>query len=131
MRSGRTRTDAANDNQTAKQLQGHAGTIADCTTCHSSSPGNNLNGPHGLHRIAFDSTPWASGSVHGRLVGDNFDRDCATCHGGVERDKSCGTVLSRALSNRTFRGRTILKGEPVGCAVCHGSGYWDSTCSTQ
>ncbi len=34
--------DAANDNQTAKQLQGHAGTIADCTTCHSSSPGNNL-----------------------------------------------------------------------------------------
>jgi hypothetical protein len=120
----------ANDNQTAKQLQGHAGTIADCGTCHSSSPGNNLDGPHGLHRIAFDSTPWASGSVHEDLAEDNFD-DCATCHGGTSRRDSCGTVLSRALADRSFRGRTILKGEPVGCAVCHSGSYWESTCTTQ
>ncbi len=121
-----------NDNVTAKQLQGHVGTIADCTTCHGTSvPGgsNNLNGPHGLHRIAFDSTPWSSSSVH-KNPGESFS-NCATCHGGTSRSNSCGTVLSRALSDRTFSGRTIKAGEPVGCAVCHSSSYWNSTCATQ
>ncbi len=119
----------ANDNITASQLQGHVGTIADCTTCHSSSPGNNLNGPHGLHRIAFDSTPWSSSGVHSG-PGDNFS-NCATCHGGTSRNNSCGTVLSRALATRTFSGRTIQAGEPVGCAVCHSGSFWDNTCVNQ
>ncbi len=121
-----------NDNLTAKQLQGHVGTIADCTTCHGTSvPGgsNNLNGPHGLHRIAFDSTPWSSSSVH-KSQGETFS-NCATCHGGTSRSNSCGTVLSRALADRTFSGRTIKAGEPVGCAVCHSGSYWNSTCVNQ
>lgn len=119
----------ANDNVTAKQLQGHVGTIADCTTCHSSSPGNNLNGPHGLHRIAFDSTPWASSSVH-ESQGGNFS-NCATCHGGTNRGNSCGTVLSRALADRNLRGQTVLAGKPVGCAACHNNSYWQNTCVKQ
>ncbi len=121
-----------NDNVTAKQLQGHVGTIADCTTCHGTSiPGgsNNLEGPHGLHRIAFNSTPWSSSSVH-ENPGENFN-NCATCHGGTSRNNSCGTVLSRALADRTFSGRTIKAGEPVGCAVCHSGSYWNSTCVNQ
>ena len=122
-----------NDNITAAQLQGHAGTIADCTTCHGNNvPGgsNDLNGPHGLHRIAFDSTPWSSSSVH-RSLGNNYTANCQSCHGGTSRNNSCGTVLSRALATRTFSGRTIQAGEPVGCAVCHSSSYWNSTCVNQ
>jgi hypothetical protein len=122
----------SNDDVTARQLQGHAGTIADCTTCHGNSiPGgsNNLNGPHGLHRIAFDSTPWSSSGVH-RGPGDNFDQ-CATCHGGTSRRDSCGTVLSRVLADRSFSGNPILKGEPMGCAVCHNETYWNNTCVAQ
>ncbi len=118
-----------NDNVTASQLQGHVGTIADCTTCHSSSPGNSLNGPHGLHRIEFGSTPWASSGTH-KNPGENFG-NCATCHGGTSRNNSCGTVLSRALATRTFSGRTIQAGEPVGCAVCHSGNTWDNTCVNQ
>jgi hypothetical protein len=122
----------ANDNVTSQQLQGagHVGVIADCTTCHgTANPGNNLNGPHGLHRIAFASTPWSSSNVHEDL-GDTYS-NCATCHGGTSRNNSCGTVLSRALADRTFSGRTIRKGEPVGCAVCHSGNFWTSTCATQ
>ncbi len=120
----------ANDNIAATQLQGHVGTIADCATCHgAANPGNNLNGPHGLHRIAFNSTPWASSSVH-ESQGKNFS-NCATCHGGTSRSNSCGTVLSRTLADRNLRGTTVLKGEPVGCAVCHSTSYWNSTCVNQ
>ncbi len=117
----------ANDNVTATQLQGHVGTIADCTTCHGTgNPGNNLNGPHGLHRIAFNSTPWSSSSVH-EGPGGNFS-NCQVCHGGTSRSNSCGTVLSRVLNTRTFSSRTVQTGQPVGCAVCHSTSYWDSTC---
>jgi hypothetical protein len=122
----------ANDNQTAIQIQGHAGTIADCTVCHGNDiPGGNdgLGGPHGLHRIAFNSTPWSPKNVH-EGPGDNFS-DCATCHGGTNRDTSCGTVLSRALADRTLGGNQILAGEPVGCAACHDNGYWDNVCVNQ
>ncbi len=121
----------ANDNLAANQLQGHSGTIADCTTCHgTTNPGNNLNGPHGLHPIAAGSTPWSSSSNH-RSLGNNYSANCQACHGGTSRNNSCGTPLSRALANRTFSGRTVAKGQPVGCAVCHSSSYWNSTCATQ
>ena len=118
-----------NDDVTSQQLQGHVGTIADCTVCHAASPGNNLNGPHGLHRIAFDSTPWASPNVH-RNPGENFG-NCATCHGGTSENNSCGTVLSRVLADRNFSGNTILKGEKMGCAVCHNETFWNNTCVNQ
>jgi hypothetical protein len=118
----------ANDNVTANQLQGHSGTITDCTTCHgTTNPGNNLNGPHGLHPIAAGSTPWSSSSNHSNL-GSNYTANCQACHGGTSRDQSCGTPLSRALNNRTFSGRAVAKGQPVGCSVCHNSSYWTGTC---
>ena len=62
----------ANDNVTADQLQGHSGTISECSTCHgTTNPGNNLNGPHGLHPIAANSTPWSSSGNH-RSLGSNY-----------------------------------------------------------
>jgi hypothetical protein len=121
----------ANDNIAANQLQGHVGTITDCDTCHNTTnPGNNLNGPHGLHPIDFSTTPWSSSSNHSTL-GSNYTANCAACHGGTSRDQSCGTPLSRALNTRTFSGRTVAKGQPVGCAVCHSGTFWNSTCATQ
>jgi len=119
----------ANDNVTSTQLQGHAGVIADCSTCHGSATLSGLSGPHGLHQIAYGSTPWSSSNRH-ESQGENFS-NCATCHGGTSRSNSCGTPLSRALANRTFSGRQVAKGQPVGCAVCHNSSYWNSTCANQ
>ena len=85
-----------NDNVTAMQLQGHVGTIADCTTCHgTSTPGgsNNLNGPHGLHRIAFNSTPWSSSGTH-KGPGETF----SNCADLSRRHESQQQLRHRALA---------------------------------
>ena len=42
----------ANDNVTATQIQGHSGTITECTVCHEDSLGLTLDGPHGMHPVA-------------------------------------------------------------------------------
>ena len=52
----------ANDNVTANQLQGHTGTIVECSTCHGTAMNsqNTLGGPHGMHPVG-DSTSFATG----------------------------------------------------------------------
>lgn len=105
----------ANDNVAATQLQGHAGTIVECATCHEPGTlGASLNGPHGMHPV---DQRWA-GESHGSL----YRRDraaCQACHGkNLE-----GTVLARVATQRTFSGdessRTLVKGQMVSCNLCH------------
>ncbi len=104
----------ANDNVAATQLQGHSGVIAECSTCHTSAPANNLNGPHGLHPV--NSTSFVSG--HENLAKSNANA-CRSCHGTTGQ----GSVLSRTFANRTFsvEGRTVTlaKGTQVRCDTCH------------
>jgi hypothetical protein len=101
-----------NDNVAAQQLQGHSGTIAECTTCHGAGPmAANLNGPHGMHPVA-DSN-WDHGS-HGSLARQNRQA-CAACHGADFR----GTALSRTAAQRSLRSRTVAKGTAIGCYDCH------------
>ena len=111
----------ANDNLTAEQLQGHSGTIVECSTCHGSAMDsqNTLGGPHGMHPVGAN-TSFANGG-HERV-----DRSgCADCHGPGGRSSNAGTVLSLAKADRTLRGTLVRKGEPVGCSTCHGSGGGD------
>jgi hypothetical protein len=111
----------SNDNVTAKQLQGHTGTIVECSTCHGDAMNsqNTLNGPHGMHPVG-DSTSFANGG-HEHLAESNPGA-CAVCHGSGSRSSNAGTVLSVAKADRNLRGTIVYKGEPVGCSVCHGSG---------
>jgi hypothetical protein len=107
---------SANDNVAAIQLQGHAGTLTECSTCHTSLP-LTLNGPHGMHNV--NSRDW-------NLEHEDFyERNpgaCRACHGqNLE-----GTVLSRTAANRDYLrdedgSRTIhlAKGTPVSCTLCH------------
>ncbi len=107
---------SANDNLAAVQLQGHAGTISDCNTCHTSLP-LTLNGPHGMHNV--NSRGW-------NLEHEDFyERNpaaCRTCHGqNLE-----GTVLSRAAADRNYlrdddgdRTIYVAKGTQVSCDLCH------------
>jgi hypothetical protein len=45
-------TAGANDNVAATQLQGYAGTLIECATCHESgSLPTTTGGPHGLHTV--------------------------------------------------------------------------------
>jgi len=107
----------ANDNVTATQLQGHRGTIVECSTCHEGDLGVTLEGPHGMHPVG--DTRFSNGG-HEDLAERNGNA-CRACHGRNGE----GTVLSRAAADRVLsnEGRTvtIAKGEPVTCTHCHGN----------
>jgi len=108
----------ANDNIAASQLQGHSGTLIECTTCHAAgSLGLTLNGPHGMHPV--NDPTWTA--RHSDLAETNLD-SCRTCHGL----KGQGTVLSRVAATRTLRRSddgtatvTLAKGTAVRCDTCH------------
>ena len=120
----------ANDNQTAIQLQGHAGLVANCYTCHGTDLDSTatLNGPHGLHPIG-DNMPFGSSNIHKQLFTNSSYNDadyqakCDTCHGGQTsghtRGSSCGSVLSAAKAQRSISGHTFPTGKPIGCTACH------------
>ncbi len=113
----------ANDNVTAKQMQGHTGTVIECATCHGSSynPSNLLGGPHGMHVVG--NTRFSNGG-HEDFAEHNLQA-CAACHGNLGQ----GTVLSRTAAARTLsneeRTVTLAKGRPVNCGLCHENPYTD------
>jgi hypothetical protein len=115
-----------NDNLYALQHQGHVGVLAECTSCHGTTPPSTAytNGPHGMHPIGQQ---W---------VLDHHDNGaksagCLACHGADQR----GTVLSRAHGVRTLTAnfgttitRTTWRGYQVNCYLCHrGSGNSNAT----
>ena len=107
--------DTHNDNVAARELQGHTGTVAECSTCHAAgSLALTLNGPHGMHNVG--DSRWTTG--HESLAKANVQA-CAACHGTNYR----GTVLSRTAATRTwsteYGTRTVAKGQVVGCYDCH------------
>lgn len=103
-----------NDNLMVTRLQGHTGTLAECSTCHASLSRSSTAGPHGLHPLGAG---WVNS--HGDRVESQGYGACRDCHGGDLR----GTVLSAALAPRSFsteRGtRTFAKGALIGCYNCH------------
>ncbi|MEA3278066.1 MAG: cytochrome C [Pseudomonadota bacterium] len=119
----------ANDNKTAMDLQGHRGTIIECSTCHEGDLGNTLEGPHGMHSVG--GTSFVDGG-HEKVAEDNADA-CRSCHGMNGE----GTVLSRAATDRTFTIEeceegtlcpggeqknftvNLEQGQPVACNLCH------------
>lgn len=108
----------ANDNLAAIQLQGHAGTLSECGSCHTSLP-LTLDGPHGMHNV--NSRGW-------NLEHEDFYEDnpsaCRSCHGlNLE-----GTVLSMTAADRTYlrdddddddETLFVAKGTEVSCTLCH------------
>jgi hypothetical protein len=110
----------ANDNVTARQLQGHTGTIIECSTCHGTTMNNQITllGPHGMHPVGGDTSFARGGHEH-------VDRSgCANCHGPGSRSSNVGTVLSVAKADRSLRTDergtiTVRKGTPIGCSTCH------------
>jgi hypothetical protein len=102
-----------NDNLQNIKLQGRAGTLAECSSCHVSGFVA-ANGPHGLHTIG---AAWVT--KHHDLVESQGLGSCQACHGVDYR----GTVLSAALAPRSFSTehgtKTYAKGQLVTCYDCH------------
>lgn len=124
---------AANDNRAAKQLQGHAGVITECETCHTGRLGATLGGPHGMHPVGNDGFSAAWTKNHGDFAEKRGRLDrCAACHGASGE----GTVLARVRIDRPglsceegslCQGRegkiTLAAGTLVGCGSCHENPY--------
>ncbi len=122
---------AANDNVASRQLQGHTGAIAECSTCHEDGTlGITLGGPHGMHPVG--GTRFANGGHED--IAENNKNACRACHG----KNGQGTVLSRVTVDRSFVIKeceggslcpggnevknfqvTLTKGTQVSCTLCH------------
>lgn len=106
----------ANDNLTANQLQGHAGVVIECSSCHGTSLANTLKGPHGMHNV--NSASWVKD--HKTLVETQGMITCKACHG----TDLLGAHLSVTPVARTFtiadgRKISIAAGTKIGCKMCH------------
>lgn len=103
---------AGNDNVAAEQLQGHSGTLSDCSVCHTSLP-LTLNGPHGMHNVG--DARWSDEDGHGEAYERN-PNTCKACHGTDLR----GSPLGEMSRTRTIGRVTLQAGEQVRCDRCHG-----------
>jgi hypothetical protein len=103
----------AGDNVQSNEVQGHVGTIAECTACHAKQRVSAKGGPHGLHTIGQG---WVG--QHG-VTAQRSTKDCAYCHGANYR----GSPLAVTKAARTFqiegRSKTYTAGQQVTCYDCH------------
>jgi len=104
----------AEDNIQSIQAQGHAGTIGECTACHTTVPFTNNKGPHGMHTVG---QIWVD--EHGDFAEDGGSSSCTACHGSDYK----GAPLSKTMSARTFTTewgtKTFTAGHQVSCYDCH------------
>lgn len=106
-----------NDNVACIQQQGHIGVLAECESCHVTTPSTVTGGPHGLHPLG---QTWVSRHE------DNAGAACQVCHGTDYR----GTVLSRSRADRTISAlgtKTFWRGFQIGCYTCHNGPGGDGT----
>lgn len=115
-----------NDNLQNTLLQGHAGTLMECSSCHSQLEDDELIGPHGMHPT---SQGWAT-DKHADHANHNL-ASCASCHGADFR----GSVLSRAKADRSyateFGQKSFWSGFQVSCFACHDGPNDDDANSNQ
>jgi hypothetical protein len=100
-----------NDNVQSITIQGYAGTVRECTACHSTVPLTGTGGPHGMHTIG---SSWVSN--HPDMIGSSGGRTaCAYCHGADFR----GSPLSEVKVAKTLHGVNYQPGQSVTCYDCH------------
>ncbi len=102
------------DNILSERLQGHSGTVGECTACHKTMTSAS-GGPHGMH---FVGQGWVDRHQYSFISKDG-DK-CSKCHG----DSSEGSEFARAWSDRSFEldngnTKTFAKGDKVTCYSCH------------
>ena len=96
-------------------LQGYAGTIRECKTCHATTPLSLKGGPHGLHTIGAN---WVD--KHGDYVESGGPAQCAYCHGSDYRGGPLAQVkAARTFTTKSDSTRTYSAGQNVGCYDCH------------
>ena len=87
-------------------MQGHAGTVAECTACHATMPTTVSGGPHGMHTTG---DAWVKSHESANKTG------CTSCHGADYR----GTPLSAIKVAKTINKKSFPAGHQIGCYDCH------------
>jgi hypothetical protein len=104
-----------NDNVQSISLQGYAGTVHECTACHTTVPFTGNGGPHGMHTIGGN---WVS-SHEDQISALGGTGECAYCHGANFR----GTFLSQVKMAKSFTTEfgtvNYTAGQAVSCYDCH------------
>ncbi|MDD5366270.1 MAG: hypothetical protein PHR30_13105 [Gallionellaceae bacterium] len=98
-----------NDNILAQDVQGHEGTINECTACHKTVPNTATGGPHGMHTTG---SAWVSSH---KSYGESNRAACAYCHGADYR----GSPLSAIKTAKTLNGKSFAAGHQMNCYDCH------------
>ncbi len=110
----------AEDNIQSIAAQGHTGTIAECTACHTTVPNTITGGPHGIHTVG---QKWVS--IHGNIVKNNGASACTSCHSSDYK----GSPLSKTFSSRTFStkwgNKTFAQGHQISCYDCYNGSKGD------
>ena len=101
------------DNLAAIIHQGHSGTIAECTSCHSTVPRTTNKGPHGMHGIG---SWWVE--AHGDYAEHNT-ASCKACHGSDYRGSDLSKTFSARTFNTEFGYKSFPAGHKVSCYDCH------------
>jgi hypothetical protein len=114
-----------NDNLLSMDLQGHVGTVAECTVCHEVMPSTTTGGPHGMHTMGQQ---WVD--RHGDIAEHN-SQGCAYCHGSDYR----GSFLSQIKTLKTFsledhQSISYEAGNIVSCYDCHNGPNGDDYAQT-
>jgi hypothetical protein len=103
----------ANDNVQSLALQGHTGTINECTVCHSTMPTTANAGPHGMHEVG---QTWVTDHHSGSVSRST----CQQCHGTTSSGSPLAVVKSRKTLNAgEFGNKTFAAGDRVTCWSCH------------
>ena len=101
------------DNLLSMGIQGHSGTLSECSACHTTVPNTITGGPHGMHPVG---SSWVKGHED---VAENNPTQCKVCHGSDYR----GSFLSKTFKDRSFSTewgtKSFPKGTEVGCYSCH------------
>jgi len=101
------------DNKVSIAVQGHTGTIAECSACHTKVPNTVAGGPHGMHPVG-DS--WLK--QHEKPA-ESDPSQCKVCHGADYK----GGILSGTFTDRSFKTKwgtkNFDKGHQVSCYDCH------------
>jgi hypothetical protein len=103
----------ANDDAQSLALQGHVGTINECTVCHSAAPTTSNGGPHGMHEVG---QAW----VQDHHSGGVSRTTCQQCHGTTSAGSPLAVVkTAKTLNAGEYGNKTFAAGDRVTCWSCH------------
>jgi hypothetical protein len=102
-----------NDNVLSNDVQGHDGTIGECSACHKKVPLTANQGPHGMHTVG---SAWVGS--HESYAKSN-QAACAYCHGADFRGGVLSTVKVARSLNADGKTVNFAAGQKVGCYDCH------------